>query len=365
MRRCMNLAGLAPRSGRSPAAPALTAQVQPFLSEAAATPSASSPRPRPPVRALLSLRGPRPQPPAPHRRPPQTIKEHKRAGHCGTAGPTGGRRAGHCGTAGPTGGRRAGHCGTAGPTGGISVSAAPGSARYKLSGPWPPCGLEAASDPPGARCLVTGGAQALRPSERRRRQRRHHDRQLLPEGAHRQGGARRHHDRHPLPEGAHCLHDEDGRPLTGGCAFTLKRTRATVPDLSWSRSLPGRFLGGGIRLPPGDSSPPSFCGFPGFPWISGGPNFLGSSETSPKSTATIICGRRGGVVESEFLSQCFSPRESQPNPQWLMGTSIRTEAASVLGSYPETALIVDRVDGFLSAVICGSRGIILPRRYAP
>ena len=36
MRRCMNLAGLSPRAGRSPAAPALTAQVQPFLSEAAA-----------------------------------------------------------------------------------------------------------------------------------------------------------------------------------------------------------------------------------------------------------------------------------------------------------------------------------------
>ena len=59
MRRCMALAGLVPREGRSSAAPALTAQVQPFLDERAAR--GPPPRPQPAVRALLSVQGPRPQ----------------------------------------------------------------------------------------------------------------------------------------------------------------------------------------------------------------------------------------------------------------------------------------------------------------
>ena len=57
MRRCMALAGLVPREGRSSAAPALTAQVQPFLDERVAR--GPPPRPKQAVRALLSVQGPR------------------------------------------------------------------------------------------------------------------------------------------------------------------------------------------------------------------------------------------------------------------------------------------------------------------
>jgi hypothetical protein len=59
MRRCMGLAGLVPRAGRSSAAPALTATVRPFLDE---RPARGPPQPpRPAVRALRCVQGPRPQ----------------------------------------------------------------------------------------------------------------------------------------------------------------------------------------------------------------------------------------------------------------------------------------------------------------
>jgi len=59
MRRCMAMTNLVPREGRSAAAPAMTATVQPFLDVRPAKGPLRQPRPA--VRRLLSLQGPGPQ----------------------------------------------------------------------------------------------------------------------------------------------------------------------------------------------------------------------------------------------------------------------------------------------------------------
>ena len=101
--------------------------------------------------------------------------------------------------------------------------------------------------------------------------------------------------------------------------------------------LPGPFL---VPEFARASSPPVvFVGSPVFPgglaWFPVARTFSGLFETSPKSMATIICGRRGGVVESKFLHRCFHP-SPEPLP-WLMSTIIGAVAAPAPGSYSETA----------------------------
>jgi hypothetical protein len=132
MRRCMVLTGLVPRDGRSSASPALTAQVQPFLSEAAPS-GAAPPRPKPAVRALRSLQGPFQQrtPAAPGRSSEGASEDRQVA--------SGGTDADELpGGSSPPGPQQL----PQGPSG------APGSARQKWSGPSPPVGLVGATNSP-------------------------------------------------------------------------------------------------------------------------------------------------------------------------------------------------------------------------